>query len=150
MAYQWNLSTSTANPRELLDDEDKKGRPSGVGEAATAKACLHQSVAAKETEVATLMAALGELNIHSPTVLTRKSCESSHWQIDRDCEFLEAERIIDYSLLVGLQFRDDNRGDKMGLLPFLLHAGYLISSKAKMKKLGEEKGIIILFVISQR
>ncbi|KAE8682203.1 Phosphatidylinositol 4-phosphate 5-kinase 2 [Hibiscus syriacus] len=41
-------------------------------------------------------------------------------QIDLDCEFLEAERIMDYSLLVGLHFRDDNRGDKMGLSPFLL------------------------------
>ncbi|PPS12524.1 hypothetical protein GOBAR_AA08121 [Gossypium barbadense] len=37
-----------------------------VEEAANAKARLHQSVAAKEAEVATLMAALGELNLHSP------------------------------------------------------------------------------------
>lgn len=27
-------------------------------------------------------------------------------QIDRDCEFLEQERIMDYSLLVGLHFRN--------------------------------------------
>ncbi|GFY96669.1 phosphatidylinositol-4-phosphate 5-kinase 1 [Actinidia rufa] len=44
-------------------------------------------------------------------------------QVDRDCEFLEAERIMDYSLLVGLHFRDDNTGDKMGLSPFLLRTG---------------------------
>lgn len=44
-------------------------------------------------------------------------------QIDRDCEFLEAERIMDYSLLVGIHFRDDNTGDKMGLSPFLLRTG---------------------------
>lgn len=44
-------------------------------------------------------------------------------QIDRDCEFLEAERIMDYSLLVGLHFRDENTGDKMGLSPFLLRTG---------------------------
>ncbi|KAL8467183.1 hypothetical protein ACS0TY_036048 [Phlomoides rotata] len=44
-------------------------------------------------------------------------------QIDRDCEFLEAERIMDYSLLVGLHFRDDSTGDKMGLSPFLLRTG---------------------------
>ncbi|GMY06855.1 phosphatidylinositol 4-phosphate 5-kinase 1-like isoform X1 [Fagus crenata] len=44
-------------------------------------------------------------------------------QIDRDCEFLEAERIMDYSLLVGLHFRDDNTYDKMGLSPFLLRTG---------------------------
>lgn len=44
-------------------------------------------------------------------------------QIDRDCEFLEAERIMDYSLLVGLHFRDDNRYDKIGLSPFVLRTG---------------------------
>lgn len=44
-------------------------------------------------------------------------------QINRDCEFLEAERIMDYSLLVGMHFRDDNTGDKMGLSPFLLRNG---------------------------
>uniref|UniRef100_A0A5B7BIK9 Phosphatidylinositol 4-phosphate 5-kinase n=1 Tax=Davidia involucrata TaxID=16924 RepID=A0A5B7BIK9_DAVIN len=33
-------------------------------------------------------------------------------QIDRDCEFLEQERIMDYSLLVGLHFRETtNAGD---------------------------------------
>ncbi|KAL6522207.1 Phosphatidylinositol 4-phosphate 5-kinase 1 [Orobanche minor] len=44
-------------------------------------------------------------------------------QIDRDCEFLEAERIMDYSLLVGLHFRNDSTGDKIGLSPFLLRTG---------------------------
>ncbi|KAL2901288.1 Phosphatidylinositol 4-phosphate 5-kinase 1, partial [Bienertia sinuspersici] len=42
-------------------------------------------------------------------------------QIERDCEFLEAERIIDYSILVGVHFRvDNNTADKMGLSPFVL------------------------------
>lgn len=41
-------------------------------------------------------------------------------QIERDCEFLEAERIMDYSLLVGVHFRNDNTVDKMGLSPFVL------------------------------
>ncbi|KAG6435976.1 hypothetical protein SASPL_100857 [Salvia splendens] len=44
-------------------------------------------------------------------------------QIDRDCEFLETERIMDYSLLVGLHFRDVSTGDKIGLSPFLLRTG---------------------------
>ncbi|RAL38783.1 hypothetical protein DM860_013464 [Cuscuta australis] len=45
-------------------------------------------------------------------------------QIDRDCEFLVSERIMDYSLLVGIHFReDDNTMDKMGLSPFLLRTG---------------------------
>ncbi|XP_076893725.1 phosphatidylinositol 4-phosphate 5-kinase 1-like [Bidens hawaiensis] len=44
-------------------------------------------------------------------------------QINRDCEFLEGEKIMDYSLLVGMHFRQDNTGDKMGLSPFLLRNG---------------------------
>ncbi|KAF2305700.1 hypothetical protein GH714_007628 [Hevea brasiliensis] len=48
--------------RECLEVYRRK-----VEEAANAKARLNQSVAAKEAELATLMAALGELNIHSPT-----------------------------------------------------------------------------------
>ena len=47
--------------RECLEVYRRK-----VDEAANAKARLHQSVAAKEAELATLMAALGELNIQSP------------------------------------------------------------------------------------
>ncbi|KAL7246353.1 hypothetical protein ACSBR2_001460 [Camellia fascicularis] len=56
-------------------------------------------------------------------------CIQGNWfqelikQIDSDCQFLEAERIMDYSLLVGLHFRDDNTGDKMGLSPFMLRTG---------------------------
>ncbi|KAL0917438.1 hypothetical protein M5K25_012498 [Dendrobium thyrsiflorum] len=37
------------------------------------------------------------------------------WQIERDCEFLEAVGIMDYSLLVGLHFRDDVSASKMGM-----------------------------------
>lgn len=34
-------------------------------------------------------------------------------QLDRDCEFLEAEGIMDYSLLIGLHFRNDHSADGM-------------------------------------
>lgn len=44
-------------------------------------------------------------------------------QIDRDCEFLEAERIMDYSLLVGLHFREDYPGDKAGMSPLFAPSG---------------------------
>ncbi|KAK4276773.1 hypothetical protein QN277_014881 [Acacia crassicarpa] len=44
-------------------------------------------------------------------------------QIEQDCKFLEAEGIMDYSLLVGLHLREDNRYDKMGLSPFVLRTG---------------------------
>lgn len=47
--------------RECLEVYRRK-----VEEAANSKARLHQSVAAREAELATLMAALGEHNIHSP------------------------------------------------------------------------------------
>lgn len=43
-------------------------------------------------------------------------------QIDRDCEFLEAERIMDYSLLVGVHFRDDS-GEKIGQSPHIKPCG---------------------------
>lgn len=46
--------------RECLEVYRRK-----VEEAANAKSCLHHSVAAKEAEIATLMAALGQLNINS-------------------------------------------------------------------------------------
>lgn len=45
--------------RECLEVYRRK-----VDEAANCKARLHQNVAATEAELATLMAALGELNIH--------------------------------------------------------------------------------------
>ncbi|MCD7454411.1 hypothetical protein HAX54_024810 [Datura stramonium] len=54
--------------RECLEVYQRK-----VEEAANTKACLHQSVAAKEAEVATLMAALGELNINSLIQPEKKS-----------------------------------------------------------------------------
>ncbi|KAJ4733506.1 phosphatidylinositol- 4-phosphate 5-kinase 5 [Rhynchospora pubera] len=40
-------------------------------------------------------------------------------QIKRDCEFLETEGIMDYSLLVGVHFRDDLTASKMGLSPLM-------------------------------
>ncbi|KAL7181066.1 hypothetical protein ACSBR1_040014 [Camellia fascicularis] len=51
-----------------------------VDEAVNAKARLHQSVAAKEAELATLMAALGELNVHSP-IQTEKKASSLKQQL---------------------------------------------------------------------
>ncbi|KAG8637579.1 hypothetical protein MANES_15G138700v8 [Manihot esculenta] len=54
--------------RECLEVYRRK-----VEEAANAKARLNQSVAAKEAELATLMATLGELNIHSLTQTEKKA-----------------------------------------------------------------------------
>uniref|UniRef100_A0A7N0TK74 Phosphatidylinositol 4-phosphate 5-kinase n=1 Tax=Kalanchoe fedtschenkoi TaxID=63787 RepID=A0A7N0TK74_KALFE len=44
-------------------------------------------------------------------------------QIDVDCNYLESERIMDYSLLVGVHFRSESTIDKMGLSPFLPNSG---------------------------
>uniref|UniRef100_A0A2P2KH42 Uncharacterized protein MANES_15G138700 n=2 Tax=Rhizophora mucronata TaxID=61149 RepID=A0A2P2KH42_RHIMU len=54
--------------RECLEVYRRK-----VEEAANTKARLHQSVAAKEAELATLMATLGELNIQSPVQNEKRS-----------------------------------------------------------------------------
>ncbi|PKA59533.1 Phosphatidylinositol 4-phosphate 5-kinase 1 [Apostasia shenzhenica] len=37
------------------------------------------------------------------------------WQIERDCEFLETEGIMDYSLLVGIHFRDNASSTNEGV-----------------------------------
>lgn len=50
--------------RECLEVYRRK-----VEEVANAKARLHQSIAAKEAELASLMAALGEINVHSPVII---------------------------------------------------------------------------------
>ncbi|AET04875.1 phosphatidylinositol-4-phosphate 5-kinase family protein [Medicago truncatula] len=44
-------------------------------------------------------------------------------QLDRDCEFLEAEGIMDYSLLIGLHFRDDYSVDEMESSPRDMQSG---------------------------
>ncbi|RDX69624.1 Phosphatidylinositol 4-phosphate 5-kinase 1, partial [Mucuna pruriens] len=44
-------------------------------------------------------------------------------QLDRDCEFLEAEGIMDYSFLIGLHFRDDSSVDEVKSLPNELCSG---------------------------
>ncbi|KAJ9673704.1 hypothetical protein PVL29_023329 [Vitis rotundifolia] len=66
---------------------------------------------------------LKDLDLNFVFRLERNWFQELMRQIDRDCEFLEAERIMDYSLLVGLHFRDDNTCDKMGLSPFFLRSG---------------------------
>lgn len=44
-------------------------------------------------------------------------------QIDRDCEFLEGERIMDYSLLIGVHFCDEYSGGEMKMSPFDMFSG---------------------------
>ncbi|RWR78604.1 phosphatidylinositol 4-phosphate 5-kinase 1-like protein [Cinnamomum micranthum f. kanehirae] len=58
---------------------------------------------------------LKDLDLNFVFRLQRSWYQELMGQIDKDCEFLEAERIMDYSLLVGLHFRDDLSVDKMGM-----------------------------------
>ncbi|KAK1314136.1 Phosphatidylinositol 4-phosphate 5-kinase 2 [Acorus calamus] len=72
-------------------------------------------------------------------------------QIDRDCEFLEGEGIMDYSLLVGLHFRDDHPTAKMGLSPFVaspmkmesLHGGGRISESSCPEEFRQDMDLIL-------
>lgn len=54
--------------RECLEIYRRK-----VDEAANARACLHQSIAAMEAEVAMLMATLGDINVNSPLQSDKKA-----------------------------------------------------------------------------
>ncbi|KAL5982602.1 Phosphatidylinositol 4-phosphate 5-kinase 1 [Asimina triloba] len=62
---------------------------------------------------------LKDLDLHFVFRLQRTWYQELLRQIDRDCEFLEAERIMDYSFLVGVHFCDDLMSDKMGLPPLV-------------------------------
>lgn len=64
----------------------------------------------------------------SPTIICLKVGLMSWFlfrQIDRDCEFLERERIMDYNLLIGVHVCDDYLSDEMKMSPFNLDSGNL-------------------------
>ncbi|KAG2242095.1 hypothetical protein Bca52824_096060 [Brassica carinata] len=70
---------------------------------------------------------LKDLDLNFSFRLQRNWYKELMTQIKRDCEFLEAEKIMDYSLLIGVHFRDDSTVDKMGLSPFVLRSGKIES-----------------------
>ncbi|XP_019165723.1 PREDICTED: phosphatidylinositol 4-phosphate 5-kinase 4-like [Ipomoea nil] len=56
---------------------------------------------------------LKDLDLNYIFRLQKEWFEEFRKQVDRDCEFLEQERIMDYSLLVGIHFRElGNAGDQ--------------------------------------
>ncbi|KAK4484111.1 hypothetical protein RD792_011331 [Penstemon davidsonii] len=69
--------------QECLDIYRRK-----VDEAANTKACLHQSIAAKEAELAMLMATLGDINVNSP-VLQEKKTKSLKGQLSSVAPIVE-------------------------------------------------------------
>ncbi|XP_057417438.1 phosphatidylinositol 4-phosphate 5-kinase 2-like [Lotus japonicus] len=56
---------------------------------------------------------LKDLDLNFVFRLEQSWFQELKWQLDRDCEFLEAEGIMDYSLLIGLHFRNDHSADGM-------------------------------------
>ncbi|ERN09368.1 hypothetical protein AMTRI_Chr01g132180 [Amborella trichopoda] len=64
-------------------------------------------------------------------------------QVDRDCEFLETERIMDYSLLVGLHFLDSNgrlsgqRTSSLGDLDLLMEATVYRLSRPETREMDQ-------------
>ncbi|KAH7855479.1 hypothetical protein Vadar_025338 [Vaccinium darrowii] len=56
---------------------------------------------------------LKDLDLNFVFRLQRTWLQEFRRQIDKDCEFLEQERIMDYSLLVGLHFRDSTNSGNL-------------------------------------
>ncbi|KAM3294593.1 hypothetical protein ACQJBY_037470 [Aegilops geniculata] len=61
---------------------------------------------------------LKDLDLNFVFRLRRSWYRDLHEQLQRDCEFLESEGIMDYSFLVGVHFCDDVSASKMGLSTF--------------------------------
>ncbi|KAK4792717.1 hypothetical protein SAY86_023152 [Trapa natans] len=58
---------------------------------------------------------LKDLDLNFIFRLQKKCFQDFCRQVDRDCEFLEQERIMDYSLLIGLHFRDVSYPNDSGI-----------------------------------
>lgn len=72
---------------------------------------------------------LKDLDLNFVFRLQRGWYEDLMRQIERDCKFLEAEGIMDYSLLVGVHFCDGLSAEKMGMSPCVASSGRRGSSK---------------------
>ncbi|KAK4264642.1 hypothetical protein QN277_025793 [Acacia crassicarpa] len=66
---------------------------------------------------------LKDLDLNFVFRLEQSWFQKFKWQLDRDCEFLESEGIMDYSLLIGLHFRDDYSDDEKKSSPYDLRSG---------------------------
>ncbi|KAF7834099.1 phosphatidylinositol 4-phosphate 5-kinase 1-like [Senna tora] len=66
---------------------------------------------------------LKDLDLNYVFRLEQSWFQELKWQLDRDCEFLEGEGIMDYSLLVGVHFRDDYSVDELKSSPHDLRSG---------------------------
>ncbi|KAF6165196.1 hypothetical protein GIB67_007181 [Kingdonia uniflora] len=87
------------------------------------KGSSHGRITNKPEEEITETTTLKDLDLNFRFHLQRSRIKDLNRQINRDCEFLEGENIMDYSLLVGLHFCDDYLDDREELLPFVIPSG---------------------------
>ncbi|CAI8619240.1 unnamed protein product [Vicia faba] len=76
------------------------------------KGSSHGRITDKPREEIDETTTLKDLDLNFVFRLEQSWFQELKWQLDRDCEFLEAEGIMDYSLLIGLHFRDDHSVDE--------------------------------------
>ncbi|CAL0305248.1 unnamed protein product [Lupinus luteus] len=87
------------------------------------KGSSHGRITDKSREEIDETTTLKDLDLNYVFLLEQSWFQELMWQLDRDCEFLEAEGIMDYSLLVGLHFRDDYSTDEIKSSPHNLYSG---------------------------
>ncbi|PKU69457.1 phosphatidylinositol 4-phosphate 5-kinase 2 [Dendrobium catenatum] len=81
------------------------------------KGSSHGRTIQKREEEIDETSTLKDLDLNFVFHLQKPWFKNIMWQIERDCEFLEAEGIMDYSLLVGFHFSDDLSDSKMETCP---------------------------------
>ncbi|KAF1893679.1 hypothetical protein Lal_00002190 [Lupinus albus] len=87
------------------------------------KGSSHGRITDKSQEEIDETTTLKDLDLNYVFRLEQSWFQELMWQLDRDCEFLEAEGIMDYSLLVGLHFCDDYSTDEIKSSPHNLYSG---------------------------
>ncbi|CAL0319768.1 unnamed protein product [Lupinus luteus] len=93
------------------------------------KGSSHGRITDKPQEEIDETTTLKDLDLNFVFHLEQSWFQELKWQLDRDCEFLEAEGIMDYSLLIGLHFRHDYLNDEIKSSP-----DKLVSGKRDMQK----------------
>ncbi|RDX95645.1 Phosphatidylinositol 4-phosphate 5-kinase 8, partial [Mucuna pruriens] len=91
---------------------------------------------------------LKDLDLKYEFHMDKKLRESLFKQISLDCMFLESQRIIDYSLLLGLHFRAPENLKALVEPPRLMHSQHSLSSGDDAHKQGEQliipKGLLLV------
>ncbi|XP_061374396.1 phosphatidylinositol 4-phosphate 5-kinase 2-like [Gastrolobium bilobum] len=97
------------------------------------KGSSHKRTTDKPQEEIDETTTLKDLDLSFVFRLEKSRFQELKWQIDRDCEFLEAEGIMDYSFLIGLHFRDDYSLDEIKSSPNELCSGKRVMQNDEMQ-----------------